>query len=335
MAFSLKPLNLKRHLFGTGLAVVGWMTYSYLPKTYGAKFFKTTVLESLPFCKKAESDPVTKSLINEVIQDINCHQEVPVRRKGIELFQTNALLLQDVTFIGSSRTGAVIALPIGVRSNAHEVFHYHCTIENSIDMATFCILSQAGKKFLIAREIMYCEDNFLLFRSFVGIAFIGVFSVLMYMINSLLSLRQQLQFSKLQAKINQQDILKLFITESSILNRRKSTIAGAVLLVVCSVFYKLIIAAYSVQSETDIHNKLANLGPEYITGGKELYEKMILSNKYQYSMFGDQGYYTKTGEFTQGKYSIFHQTLPLSEKLGFFLNLDKSQVESSAVSSST
>lgn len=71
--FQTSPLLLgsyKRHLIGTSAAVIGWMAYSYLPKTAGVTYANKWFMSTLPFYREINErfEPATRALVDEVIK---------------------------------------------------------------------------------------------------------------------------------------------------------------------------------------------------------------------------------------------------------------------------
>lgn len=312
--------NLKRHIIGTCAAMAGWAAFTVAPNTLGVKYAKDYLQKHLPYCKSISAEPKTEAILDEVIRDINATRSSPVKKGNIEFLQTNHLYPHPVTHKGIASYAAIIGLPIGTRCNADEVFHYHCQDDNSEHIATFCLLSKEAKKFLFARQIFYVEDSYVHFRCMFGLGLIALGSYLQYALNSTLDVSKTIQLMKFDAKgrkIALEDYIQ--ILKAKALRQRLYSFVALSLLFVQA--YRFIVATYSWTLEEKADKKVAQLGQEYIKGGKEYYFKVLECNLYTYNQFGTDTGVTRAGNIFQGKYPILYKSVPFTERYKFFASL--------------
>lgn len=316
--------NWRKHVIGTCAAMAGWVAFTVGPNTVGIKYAKEYLRSVLPYCKDISADPKTQAILDEVIQDINRTQTSPVKRENIQFIQTNQLYPYPLGHKGISSYSAVVCFPIGTRSNADEVFHYHCQDDDSENIANFCLLSKAAKKFIFARQIFYTEDSYVHLRCLLGLGLIAFGSYLHYALNSTLDISKTIQVMKFDAKGRQmalENYIKM-LQEKAGRQRVLSFIAIGLIFVQAYIF---ISSAYSFSLENKSDKKVAELGQEYIEGGKEFYSKVLKANLYTFNMFGNDSGITPAGNIFQGKYPILYKSVPLSERYQYFASLSPEQ----------
>ncbi|XP_045169465.1 uncharacterized protein LOC123532166 [Mercenaria mercenaria] len=310
--------KLRNHLIGTGVAMAGWVAFSYVPNTVGVKYAKRYIEAYSPYCKSVSAELETEDLLNEVIRDINASQAKPVKTDGIEFLQTNQLFPEPF-HKGNSSTGAFIGLAIGTRCNAEDVFHYHCPSEVSPEMAKFCLLSREAKKFIFARQICYVEDSYIQFRCLLGLGLITAGSFIQYLCKSALDslLQMKLNLEIIEAK-GKSEVIEDLIFFKKAKAKTHRVLTFFFVSIVGVYIYRLLDAQYNWMLEKNADDKVAHLGPEYRAGGLQFYENVIAGNMFNYKRFGEGCGIDSDGNKIQGKYELIPKHIPLTVRCQYF-----------------
>lgn len=205
--------------------------------------------------------------------------------------------------LGTSKFGAVIGIPINYTyvdkfsidtsdfrlGRDQETFNiYHPAAD---DLLNSLVYSEKAKKFGIAREILMSQKEIPLYRSLETPIIITTFTVLTEIARHNLHLPRK------------PPILTVFLYG----------ISG---IVGYSVWFQIRDIMYTY-SEKSVDKQLAQLGPTYVEGGKEFYEKQLKRNVSLRSLLGEQG----RSEFNRDGDEIFfirNKKVPLTHRKKFF-----------------
>lgn len=237
--------------------------------------------------------------IQEVMDDLKLSDDVknlikPFSAFGFDLFHAGSL---------STKYGAILGIPANFTNTAEQLKNDLRIMEESIDWTRqdaqnflkSMTLSENAQKFAIAHEILRIQTKEPLFNSFLLAAIIAGLWTLYNYITYMYSLRR--------------NVIMCRTLYSSF------TVCGAL-----SWFGIKDYRSYYLDSETD--EALCNLGPEYVKGGQEFYEKLLIRNRALRSLLGEDG---KRSYTAYGNEHIFlrQNHVPISHRKAFFdLRLD-------------
>lgn len=196
-------------------------------------------------------------------------------------------------------------------------------------MAEFCLLSEAAKKFLFAREVYYVEDNYVMFRCLLGIAVVtlgcGVHYWLNSALNSLKEMKLHLKMMETSGK-NKAIIIDEFRNMLEFRAWRHSRLTFILVSVVFIQIYRLLNNFYNFELEKSADEKVAQLGPEYRKGGVEYYKKLVNAGRYS-RMLGETDKLDSDGNVIQGKYRVLFKHVPSTQRYLYFVKMAEQDEE--------
>lgn len=190
-------------------------------------------------------------------------------------------------------------------------------------MAKFCLLSEAAKKFLFAREVYYVEDNYVMFRCILGIAVVTIGCGVHYLLNSALTSLKEMKLHIKMMETSGKKKSKIVDDFRNILEIRAWRHSRLTFIVVSVVFiqiYRLINNFYNYELERSADEKVAQLGPEYRKGGLEYYGKLVNAGKY-IRLLGETDGLDINGNLIQGKYPVLFKHVPSTQRYMYFVKM--------------
>lgn len=188
-------------------------------------------------------------------------------------------------------------------------------------MSSFCILSKAAKKFIMARQIVYVEDNYTVFRCLLGLGFIAVGSYVHYLINSSLDMLKAVRYLK-SKETESPAALKELVKYLRFSAKRHRFYSCLFVFLALMPVYKFIVNSYNWTLEESADEMVAKLGPEYVQGGEEYYQKVIDNNVFE-SKFqaGVKSAFTAAGDIEQGRFVFLYKHVPHRQRYKYFNSL--------------
>lgn len=190
-------------------------------------------------------------------------------------------------------------------------------------MAKFCLLSEAAKKFLFAREVYYVEDNYVMFRCILGIAVVTIGCGVHYLLNSALTSLKEMKLHIKMMETSGKKKSKIVDDFRNILEIRAWRHSRLTFILVSVVFiqiYRLINNFYNYELERSADEKVAQLGPEYRKGGLEYYGKLVNAGKY-IRLLGETDGLDINGNLIQGKYPVLFKHVPSTQRYMYFVKM--------------
>jgi hypothetical protein len=259
--------------------------------------------ETVPLTKKVEN------LFNEVLNDLN------INEKQTKLYKPFAIIGYQLFRAGfnSQQYGSIIGIPVNysfedkfiidiedirIGYNQERLNIYDPAANSLIDSL---FLSDKAKKYGIAREILMCNTNLLVYRC--------IETPIMITATAMLAEFIRLKLAK--------TIVRSFTLKSILF-----TIIGLLGYSLWFQFRDIL----NIYYEKSVDNQLANLSLDYVEGGKEFYEKHLQRNVALRSLLGIQGAkeYNQDGDEI---ITIRRKRTPLTERRQFFMDYALSQNE--------
>lgn len=301
-AWFAKPVGRK---FVAGAAVTtacGVFSAHYFPQTFLLKNF---YYDFVTMRKNGNPLPVTPKLIslfNKVIDDLSLDK---YKRIGIQPFMIFGYDVWHAGFL-SSRFGALIGLPINFTYTDKDSINKESILidndpvdwnrEDAKHLIDSLILSEEAKKYAIAREILMTDNSNVTVQAIVSSLLIGTCYGFTAHLNESLK-----NFQKPQSlRVIFYSIMGTFFW--GIWTMQKDT--------------------WTRLFETEVDQSLAQLGPVYVKGGHEYYDKLAKRNAALRTLLGDKGknLYTANGNEIIW---LRQKRLPVSYRKQFFEELLK------------
>ncbi|KAH3719592.1 uncharacterized protein LOC127854847 [Dreissena polymorpha] len=315
----------QRNLLISGGLMAGWVAGTLVPNTAGVKWLRDLVAANIGLFKEIRLEPRTHELLQEVIADINASRSTPVQSDKLDFRLTNRLY-PNYNFKGCSKlTGAIIDLPIGMRQNARDVFYIHCMLEIKDHLIHTSLLERDEKKFLLAEAILYTEDNYILFRCLFGALLVATVSGIVHYIGAFAA-KQLAMFSDVGPLIFSPDAIRagLFRKERWSIHMLRAVHYLSVMSVVCTgvCVYWLGRGMYATRQEEKVVEQVTRLGPAYVKGGADYYNKRILTNKIRREVLNEMLLFDRDGNYSPERLGnrYFPKTLPLTVKWQMYLD---------------
>ncbi|OXU18508.1 hypothetical protein TSAR_000578 [Trichomalopsis sarcophagae] len=301
-AFTTRVPPTRFGILATGAAVTATVAASLielLPHTFFLEKFKNIVRiyrlgEEIPLQHEVED------LFKEVLDDLKIKDTI---RKKLTAFPIVGFNLYHAG-MADSQYGAIIGIPINylykdkfsidtsdirMGRDREPINMYHPAAENLLESL---VLSKNAQKFGIAREVLMAHKDLPLFRS-IQSPFMVASSIL---------------------------IADFFRVKYNIM--RKSLVCmvyGTSALIGYAIWFQTrdILTTYT---EKEVDKELSKLGPEYIQGGKEFYDKILKRNVATRILLGTEG----SRQFNRDGDEIFfirHKRTPITHRKRFFSEL--------------
>ncbi|XP_012231108.1 transmembrane protein 177 [Linepithema humile] len=245
--------------------------------------------------KEVPLGPIMQQRIQEVMEDLKLHDDVknlikPFSVFGFDLFHAGTL---------NTKYGAILGIPVNFTNTAEQLRENLQIKEEQVDWTrqdanTFLsasMLSENAQKFAIAHEILQILAEEPYYNS---IELMLIVAVLWTLYNAIIY----------RFNLRERNVILCRSLYSSF------TLFGAI-------FWFGIKDYQSYRFDRKTDEVLCNLGTEYIKGGQEFYEKMLIRNRAIRSLLGDEGkkLYTAYGN----KQNFLRQKhVPISHKKDFY-----------------
>ncbi|EFN75429.1 transmembrane protein 177 [Harpegnathos saltator] len=239
--------------------------------------------------------PYIHRTIQQVMDDLKLPQNIqkvikPFSVHGLDVFQMGTL---------NAKYGARLGIPVNFCSTTEELHDklqikdepINWSQEEAKALLNSLILSEGAKKFAIAREVLRIQAEEPCFNSF-GLA---VIIAVLWILYNTITLRFQLRDRNVTL------CRSLYLS---------FTLLGAIIWIGIKDYH-----SYSLDSEHD--RTLCALGAEYVKGGQEFYEKMLMRNKALWYLLEEDG---KKGFTSNGNERTFlrQKHIPITYRRDFF-----------------
>ncbi|XP_029175700.1 transmembrane protein 177 [Nylanderia fulva] len=288
--FSFRHRNL---VFGVTATVVGCCTV-LTPHTILLNQYRYIRARYYQIDKEAPLGSKMHQTIQDVMNDLKLPDDVkslikPFNAFGFDLFHAGSLY---------TKYGAILGIPVNFTNAAEQLRENLQILEEPIDWTRqdaksflkSTTLSENAQKFAIANEILRIQTEEPLFSSFLLGVIIAGFWTLYNSITYKYSLhRNVIMCRTLYSSFTLCGILAWFGIKD----------------------YR----TYNLDSEHD--EALCKLGPEYVKGGQEFYEKLLSRNRALRSLLGNDGKRTYTAYGNEHTF-LRQRYVPISHRKAFF-----------------
>ncbi|XP_076634713.1 transmembrane protein 177 [Colletes latitarsis] len=288
-------MNIKHiAILGTSTIVLGATT---LPHSIGLETYRKFKAK---YRMNQTEEPVKKKykkMFEEVMDDLKLEEEEKKNLKIFNVFGYNMFNAGST----SSKYGGVIGIPMNFgytdvnTVDKDNIFLMDKPVnweqQAATDFLNSLILSDNAKKFALAQEILKVKDNNLLLLATDTLMNLGAIIITYNLLHKLFKISQRKRLIRYSFH---------FI----------ATIVGSLIFIGCTDMRNYMI-------EMKVDEKLAQVNPKYIEGGKEFYNKLLSRNIALRTLLGESGQKLFTVDGNE-KIFLWPKRVPIFDKKFFF-----------------